>query len=196
MNMPRSKFTKKILLAALGVTGTAVLIIIGLYLSVILSDQPLNSRAASWVPWPVACSTRHCLTTKAWLEHRKIREEFSKKADTLPPSDAEILTTLLRQHLIKYAQQTPSVTLADATRYREEILNLTDISQLSPTLSLSLADYDRQVVLPFLTQENLRQQRFAENGAELWTQLAQERKLIVLLRGLRWDSETATVVER
>ncbi|HLD26120.1 MAG TPA: hypothetical protein VJC05_03710 [Candidatus Andersenbacteria bacterium] len=151
--------------------------------------------ARRW-PWPVACTTRGCVTTVRWEQQRQARESFAQASGQPAPTAAEALTTLIRQRLVTYAQLQVQVTSQDAVRYREEILHAKDEAAVREATGLALADYDEYVILPLLRQEALKAERRIESLDELFRLLASERIVVVLSRGLVWDKATAQVVTR
>ncbi|MBI4022249.1 MAG: hypothetical protein HY372_02740 [Candidatus Andersenbacteria bacterium] len=177
-----------ILLAALPV------LLGGLWLTVLLNKDPLNSTLGTRFPWPVACSLRGCVTTTAWDKQLEARTAFNQAAKQPPPTAPEALTTLVRQHLVSHAFIRVPVTAQDAVRYREEVLNARDESAVQEAVGLPLKDYDNLVILPLLQQEALRQERRVETFDEMFTLLARERPVWVLLRGLVWDKASAKVI--
>ncbi len=180
----------KILLSSLTILLVAFL---ALWLWVLASSDPAHNLVARYFPWPIACSTKGCVTTLTWQDHLQARRAFATTTEAVPPISAEGLTTLIRQHLARNALVRSPITPADARRYREEILNVKNEAQLQQAINVTLAEYDESVVIPFLQQEALRQERKAESAEELYKQLAEERWIIVLPLGLGWDKTTATV---
>ncbi len=163
---------------------------------VLLARNPLQAPPASWLPWPVVCSTRGCITTREWQRQQIATEVFAQIAQREQPTPLQSLNTLARQHLAHYGQFTSPVTLASAQRYRTEILHATDETKLKEATGLSLAEYDELVVIPFLEQESLRQQRRAEAPDDLYKQLAQERWMVVLPWHLTWSKADGKVIEQ
>ena len=184
----------KRLLVSISFLGVALASGVGLFGWVLAS--PLGALPASWLPWPVVCSTRGCVTTWDWQRQQTLAEAFAQASDSPPPTSAATLTTLVRQHLVRFATATSDVTLADAARYREEILNVSSTEQLQETLPVTLEEYDELIVLPYLAQESLRHHQRAETPADLHQKLASERLLIVLPFQLRWNAGNATVIEK
>lgn len=164
-----------------------------LWLVILTYRHPLTFGALSRWPWPVACSARGCITTRTWLHHYELESLFAQKAGQGVPAPEETLTTLIRQHIVRKALVPSPVTLADATRYRTEVLHITDVATIADVTGLSLEDYDQQVILPYLQQEALRQQNKVESLDELFVQLARERLVIVLPNNIWWDKTTARV---
>lgn len=145
------------------------------------------------LPLPIACSTRGCISTKEWRRAERTQSAFTKATDSPAVAAEAALTTLLRQHLVHHALLRPIATAQEAQRYRVDILNLTDEAHVLATTGLSLAEYDLYVLVPFLEQEALREQRGLATAEELYTQLAAERYLIALPLSLQWDPISASV---
>lgn len=181
--------TKKVILIAVVI----IVILVGAYISVLAIADPSKNPLAESIPWPVACSTRGCITSSAWANQYQIARTFADSTNQETPAPADSLTTLVRQHLAHHATATSPITPADATRYRQEILNLSDEAEILSATGLSPEEYDTQIVLPFLEQESVRQQQSAESPSDLYQQLASERSLVVFSFSLKWDSATATV---
>lgn len=150
---------------------------------------------AAW-GWPVACSTRGCISHRAWEEQLAAASQFAQETQTPPPTPAQALTTLIRQHLTRHAFLQSPISLADATRYREEILNLKEADQFQGALQLTLAEYDQKIILPFLQQEALRAQHKVESTDELYSALARERKIFLFWRAFTWDVSKGQVIEK
>lgn len=164
-----------------------------LWLWFLLAPDPLNALPARYLPLPVACSTRGCITSTSWHAHTQASRAFAAATVQTPPMSAATLTTLLRQHLTNHATLPSKVEESDAQRYREEILNLKDAAQVEKTTGLTITQYDAHVITPFLQQEALRQQTHVESLDELFTQLAAHRTIIVWPFSLGWDPHTASV---
>jgi len=173
--------------------GAVVLLAAG-WAWVLAAPNPLAAPVAGWLPWPVVCSTRGCITTRTWQRQQTAIQVFAAAAKKDAPSPEQSLTTLARQHLAHYSQLKSPVTPADAVRYREEILNAKNEAQVREATGLSLADYDRFIIIPFLEQESARQQRRAESAEDLYRQLAGERWIFALPFHLTWDKQEAKVV--
>lgn len=159
----------------------------------------LAGAAQAWAgvgPWPVACTTRGCVTTTSWQEFHRLHTLFAEAVEQPAPSEEEALTAILRRDLVEAAQLRTPVTPADARRYREEILRFRDEALLAETLGLTLAEYDEAVILPFLQQEALKAELAVESTEELYQQLAAERWVAVLPFGLKWDKNSGMVVSR
>lgn len=171
-----------ILLAAVGLLGW-----------VYTTTNPLSHPLARWVPVPLACTTRGCITSWSLQRHLAIEDAFSASTKATKPTEAQMLTTLIRQFLVHKAEVRSPISLADARRYREEILKVTDEIVILNATGLTLDEYDNLIVSPFLEQENLRQARHAETTTEVFRQLAAERWVVVLPVSWYWDSEAAEV---
>ncbi len=176
-----------------GIIIIPVMVAAGLWLWVLATPDPLSNPVATSFPWPIACSTRGCITTTVWHTHLAARQAFLTLTKQPAPTSTEALQTLVRHHLSANAQARSPVTLADARRYREEILNVKNDQAVMTATGLTLAAYDEQVVLPFLQQEALRQQRKVESIEELYIQLAQDRIIVILPFGIGWDKTKAVV---
>lgn len=176
-----------------GIVLLPVILTLAVWLWVLLSPDPLGHPLSAAFPWPVACSTRGCITTTAWHTHMQSRLAFMAKTSQPKPTSAEALQTLIRHHLSAYALVRSPVTMADVRRYREEILNIKDDATVMDATGLSLSDYDEQVILPFLQQEALRQQQKVESIEELYVALARDRAILVLPFALGWDKNKAVV---
>lgn len=146
--------------------------------------------------WPIICSSRGCVTTSGWHKHYRARLVFARETKQSMPTPEEALTTLARQHLVDKALGDSSITLGSARRYREEVLQAKDEEKIMKATGLNLNDYDSMVILPLLKQEMLRQRMKGETLEKMFEQLAAERKLWVLPRGLVWDKETAEVKQK
>ncbi|MEX1997560.1 MAG: hypothetical protein WEA04_02690 [Candidatus Andersenbacteria bacterium] len=168
---------------------------LGIWAGVLLGPNPLQQVSAAF-PWPVACSLRGCVSSRSWQRFHNIRAAFALATNQAPPTGAESLTTLVRQHLVEHATTTSPITPADARRYREEILNLTTDEQVQPITSLTLEEYDYFIVEPFLRQEALRELRHAETPVDLYQQLAGEQRIVVLPRKLYWDKAAGRVATK
>lgn len=186
---------KKILIWLGGLLGA-----VGIFLVIgsgwlVLAHQPLSNPLTKWLPWPVACSTRGCITTWDWQRQTTAARVFAAQTtEAITANDT--LATLIRQHLVHYAFVQSPISVSDAKRYREEILKISSEELVKEKTGLSLVDYDRLVIMPLLEQESLRQQRKAETLDELFVQLAQERWVVVFPWHMRWDKNSAKVMER
>lgn len=126
----------------------------------------------------------------------KTASTFAQATEESIPTPAVALTTLVRNHLVTIDAIDSSVTLAEATKYRQTILQIRDEQVIGSYTGLSATAYDEEIVLPFLRQEALRQQRKNESTQEMFEHLASEYTVVVLPRGLRWDTDKAEVVEK
>lgn len=182
-----------------GIGGATVFLFvayIGTLLSVILSADPLNHPLAQWPIWPVACTTRGCITTASWGEEQKIAAAYATATVTQTPPLQASLTTLIRKHLAEHAFLRSPVKASDVQRYREDILHIVKESDLQRYVPLTLLEYDRQVLTPFLQQEALIAQDSAESPEDLYSSLSQERPVILLLSHFRWDTDTGSAQSR
>lgn len=162
---------------------------------VLTRPEPLAVEKLSRWPWPVACSTRGCVTTRGWHVQHMAAVKFAEWSEQATPTSIDTLTTLIRQHLVNEAQVRSPVTLEDAHRYRIDVLQLDDEVTVQTATGLSAVEYDRLVLLPLLQQESLRQQMKVESLDELFVQLASQRVIWVPLIDAWWASDTARVAE-
>lgn len=166
------------------------------WLSILLSNNLYTHQLSQPGLWPVICSNRSCVTTSAWHKHYQSRKIFAEAVNEEPPTPEKALTTLARQHLVDKAKNSWPVSLTDARRYREEVLQNKSKEKIKQTTGLTLEEYDKYVVLPLLKQEILRTQMQAENFDAMFKQLARQRALWALPRGLIWDRESAKVIKQ
>lgn len=180
----------------IGAPALILALVLGGWIWILASREPLHNLWARILPWPVVCTTRGCVTTKAWAIQVALSAQYTSRVQEAVPSALESLTTAVRRHLLTHAFVVKPVTVADARRYREEILHLKDEAQIQDVTGVSSEQYDQQVILPFLQQAALQQQRNAESVDELYAGLAQERWVLVLPFHLRWDKDSGSVVQR
>jgi hypothetical protein len=180
-----------IFLVVLGSLGIALGII---WWGIMASDNPLSNKLFAKGYWPVACTTRGCITTSDWQHYQKIATSFASFAQKEPPNEAVTLTTLIRQHLVRHGQVATPVDRADAARYREEILHLNDQAVVEQAVGVKLPEYDEKVIVPLLAQEALRRRLAAESFDELFINLARERPVWVFWTKAKWQADTAQVV--
>jgi hypothetical protein len=121
---------------------------------------------------------------------------FAQATEESLPTPEAALTTLVRNHLVAIDGIYSTVSLADATEYRQTILQIRDEQVIGSYTGLSAAAYDEEIVLPFLRQEALRQQRKNESAQEMFEHLAGEYMVLVLPPGLVWDTDKAEVVQK
>ena len=194
---PALVYSMTLTVKALLVLLPAVVIISGgLWLVAITTGDPTSSSIAQLLPWPVACSSRGCITTTAWGRQTAAVRTFAEAAGIEAASPAETLTTLVRQHLVEQSQLQAPVTLADARRYREEILHLRQEETIGAATGLGQTDYDRYILIPYLAQESLRQERESESFEALFSELAQERAIVMLPLNFGWDASSGRVVQK
>lgn len=186
----------KLLWGLYSVIGVLVVAWIGTYIWVLTAVDIVDHPLANLSVYPIACTTRGCVTTKTLLEYHKIALAFSAASLVDAPSLEKSFTTIVRRNLAAHAFVQSPATPANAKRYREEILHITTEEQLRATLDMSLEDYDTQVIIPFLQQEALREERSAESPEELYSILSSERYVIVLPFHYKWDKTTGSVVRR
>lgn len=185
------------IIGSLAVAGGVIVLLLGFWAFILTRHQPLDVPTARSLPWPVVCTTRGCITTKQWADHVNAVSVFAQAAEAnLAADPRHSLTTLTRQHLAHAAHLRSPVTMTDARRYREEILNFTDEARLQAITGMTLQEYDALVVVPFLEQESLRQQRRAESIDDLYKQLAAERLVVALPWHLQWDAEQGIITQR
>ncbi len=165
----------------------------GLWLWILASAQPINNPLAGYPLWPVACSTRGCITTSAWSVQHQLGVQFAKATASDAPSPETSLTTAMRRHLVDHASVQQPMTLADARRYREDVLNVKNSGQLQNLLQVELEVYDENVILPYLRQEVLRGQMSVESTEELYGQLSAQRYMAVLPFHFGWNKEKGEV---
>ena len=144
-------------------------------------------------PWPIACSTRGCITSQEWSRQRAYDIAFATATGKPMPSDAATLTTIMRRHLIAHATIQSPISLQDAVRYRTAILHTTDIATLRPLGITSFPDYDSNIILPFLEQEALMKQRNITNTDDLYKDLAHQRTIFLLLFHYHWNIDRGEV---
>lgn len=173
-----------------------LVILAGSWLALLFSSNPAQHSLASVFPWPIVCTTRGCITSRAWVRQQELVKAFVEAVGQPVPAEEEALTTLVRQHLVNKVLVQEVVTLADATRYRHEVLHLTDEVITQKLTTLKLEDFDRSIVLPFLKQEALRQQLELEQNENLFVHLSSQRWVVALPRNLVWDKANAEVVKR
>lgn len=183
-------------LLGLSVLTLMLLGLLGAWTAVLASGRLPRGLLATFLPWPVACTSRGCVNTRDWEEQQRIAEQFASHAHTPVPDAQVTLTTALRRHLLAHAFLTAPVTPADARRYREEILHLKDKQKIEEISGLSPEDYDQLIVLPFLQQAALQQEHKAESLDELYKELARDRLVLVLPFHYFWDKNLGRVVAR
>lgn len=145
---------------------------------------------------PVACTTRGCISLQAWEQANRIQKHFARAAGESAPSRERVLTTLIRQHLVAHALVKSPVTLTDARKYREDVLNMHDAATIEKLTGLTPPQYDQQIILPYLQEEAVRQDRRSETLDELFKQLSRDRWIIILPLHLWWNTDKAEVVRR
>src|SRR3989344_7617407 len=155
---------KKILTIVGLIVAALLLFGVGIYLWFLSSDAPLENPVANLFPWPVACTTRGCITAKTWQQQHALAQAFAATVKQTPPTPTETLTSAIRRELLSYTVIRSPVTLADARRYREEILHVKNEATLVDSFGVTATDYDRLVLMPFLQQEALRQERSLESA--------------------------------
>jgi hypothetical protein len=162
-----------------GLISSIIILITCTFLYTLSFSDPNHTLSKFY--WPIACSTRGCVTSHEWVMQRSYDIAFAKKTGKTFPSDASTLTTILRRHLITHAQLQSPISTQDAVRYRTAILHTTDLSLLEPLGITSFAQYDTEIILPFLEQEALMKQKNISNTETLYKDLAGQRKIFLLL---------------
>ncbi|MBI3251505.1 MAG: hypothetical protein HYZ62_01180 [Candidatus Andersenbacteria bacterium] len=165
----------------------------GTWIRFLLAETPFHY---AWVQgaWPLACSTRGCITTADWARQFEVAKRFAVFTGGAAQTPAQALTSALRQHLLSHAFFKSPVTVADAKRYRQEILNVQRTDFLETNLGMSAEEYDQYVILPFLEQQALMGQYKAESTEELYKLLSQERFLVLFTWHYRWDRATGSIL--
>lgn len=169
---------------------------VGTWVWLVTSKDILNHPLASLPIYPLACTTRGCITSASTLNFHQRAVAFSFASLTDAPTFEESLSTVIRRHLAKEAFLRSPVTLADAKRYREEILHITSEDKIKEVASMSVAQYDEDVLVPFLQQEALRQQHSVESTEELYGILSSQRRVFLLPYYFRWDTDRGQVVSK
>lgn len=183
----------KIILIAVG----AMILLYGVLLGTILAvREPLNHPLASVPIFPIACTTRGCVTSASWLHQHMIALAFNQSTQQPAPTSAQTLTTRIREHLVEHAFLRSPVRPEDITRYREDILHVSSDEDIQKYIPITIAEYDKRVLTPFLQQEALRFQNKVESTNELYRLLTDERPVLLLLFHVRWDTDTGNVVLR
>jgi hypothetical protein len=169
-----------------------VVVTVGVWVWILSLPVPFDYGFVRQGPWPIACSTRGCVTTKDWARQFWVAEKFSLLTATPGQTPQEALTSVMRQHLLHHAFFKAPVTEVQATRYREQVLNVNKKEFLQESLGISAEEYDRYVVLPFLEQEALRTQNKVESIDELYAGLSKERFMLFLPFQYTWDRDEAS----
>lgn len=177
-------------------------IVVGVVLAVVVSgaiwlyrsDDVLGHPLANVSFWPIACTTRGCVSVGQLKHQVGLDQSFASLLEVESPTVASSFTTVVRRHVVEHAFLRSPVTLADARRYREEVLHISEAGSLPDTLT-SLEEYDELVILPFLQQEALREQHSTESMEELYGQLANDRRVWVFPIAYSWESERGAIVK-
>ena len=189
--------TKKLLLISTSTIAAVIFLTwLGLYIWLLATPAPLNHPLVGIPVWPVACTTRGCITSATWVSYHELMNTFAHISEQEEPSPEASLTTAVRRHLVSHAFLRSPVTLKDARRYREEILKITRDDQLQGVVPVSIPTYDKEVVLPLLQQEALRQQNSVESTEELYKTLTEDRPVVILPFVFQWNSDTGSVVRK
>ncbi len=183
------------------ITGKTSVIVVAVILVFIIAmlgwtltaSDPSITAPGKWLPVPLACTSNGCVTSWDLARQTSLEATFADATSAPAQSITDMATTLVRQHLVHHAEVKSPISRADGQRYREEILNLTNETAIATATGLSANDYDEQVVVPFLEQENLRQARSAESANDLFSQLAGEQSVFALHLRWDWNKETAII---
>ena len=178
------------------VAGLFIALWFGLWAWLLFTQDPLRHPLARTPLFPIACTTRGCITSTSWLQQHQLTTQFNAATLLDTPAPEETLTTVIRDHLLRHATVRPAVTIEGAARYREEILHITSVDDLPDTISLSLEEYDEMIVLPFLQQEGLRQLHLVESTEELYEILTKQRPVLLLLFNYHWNSARGAATTR
>lgn len=179
-----------------GILLLAFLSLTGLFVYVLSSTNPAEH---SWIgsnPWPIACSTKGCMTTQDWARQYTLAQSFATLTGAPKQTPTEAFTTVIRQHLLAHAFLKSPITKAEAKRYREQVLRISDDRFLNSTLGLSADEYDRYVIMPFLQQEALRKTKELKDSTALYVALSKERFILLLPWHFTWDTDKGIVTAR
>ncbi len=144
---------------------------------------------------PIFCSTHGCVTNQEWKKEQAYQAAFAQGAHSSIPSDAPILTTLVRKHLIMNTQGNKDMS-KEAVQYRTEILHFTDEAQLPQIGFHSFVEYDNAVTIPFLLQQAYMNEHGIKTPEEAYVQLAKDFRVVSLLFDYTWDTSKGEVVAR
>lgn len=145
---------------------------------------------------PLACGTYGCIRATDAKAQRAYDDAFARSTATPAPSEQALLTTLMRRYLLTHAISSSRISVADVAQYRTDVLHVVDDSLVKGLGYVSLAEYDALVLVPFLTQQALMQERHLDAPSALYAQLAQEQWLVLLKPGYRWNRATGEVVAK
>lgn len=171
-----------------------IIFVLCLWLWFLSKPAPFDSTWAARGLWPVACSTRGCVTTRDWNRQFRVAEKFALLTASPQQTLDESLTTAIRHHLLHHAFFKSPVTAAEAKRYRQQVLNVNKIEFLQENLGMTAEEYDQYVILPFLEQEALKAQNKVESVDELYANLSKERFILFLPWQYSWDKEAGKVL--
>lgn len=194
--MSKERLARAITILLVVIIGIPLLTLFSGWLWILFSSKPLEVPIATWVPWPIACTTHGCITILDWQRQKDLTVAFATATKTDLPNDNALLTTVIRHHLVQHAVITLPVTLSDAKRYREDILHILTQEQLQKTMPVSLATYDTSVIVPFLEQEAVKQERHIDTSEALYAALASQRKVFLLPLTIAWDTHKGVVTGR
>jgi len=166
----------------------------GSYIWILSSADILEHPLASLPMWPAVCSTSGCITTATWVKQHDVQVMFAQATESEDPSTADSLTTTVRQYLVRKAYLRLPVTVEDARRYRERVLQLENEALIMDSTGLTASEYDSMVILPLLQQEAFRQEHSFLELDEVFDFLAKERTIVIPLWRYAWNAETASIV--
>ncbi len=145
---------------------------------------------------PIACGSHGCIREADATAQHEYDSAFARSTNGHAPSEQATLTTLVRRYLLTHAATTSSVSLEDAEKYRADILHTTDQEVVKKLGFSSFEEYDKLVLIPFLLQESLMQERHIENPSALYVKLAQEQSILVFKKEYKWNKATGEVVAK
>ncbi len=145
---------------------------------------------------PLACGSNGCIRKHDFTQQRTYDIAFARSINAQPPSEVSTLTTMIRRYLLTHAMRSSSISSADAARYRSDVLHIAYIADITNLGYSSAEEYDRLVVIPFLTQEALIKERHTDNPSALYKQLAQEQYIVLFKSRYTWDRKIGEVVAR
>lgn len=188
--------TARILAGCGLVIALALIAYIALWLWLLSARDTLSHPLAEIPIFPVACSTRGCVTSANWNTRHRLSTNFATATGQDAPSVDQSLTNTVRTHLIQHAFLKSPVTLVDARRYREEVLYIKNNDQLEQAVGVGTTTYDAAILMPFLQQEALKLQHKVESTEELYTLLSGERTIVLLPFHFQWDKQTGQALPR
>jgi hypothetical protein len=144
---------------------------------------------------PIFCTTRGCVTNQEWNKEKEHQSAFADAANSSLPSDAPILTTLVRKHLILTTQNDTDMS-QEAAKYRTEVLHFTEEEQLKQLGYRSFEEYDGAVTIPFLLQQAYMTEHSLKTPEEVYVNLSKNFRVVSLLFHYTWDRSKGEVVAR